>query len=155
LRFAADHGLESFASERLRAQPDSAQIGGSMNQVTIVGNLTTDPELRYTASGIPVANFTVAVSYRDYQDGAHQDRTDGFFGCVAWRTTAEHAAKTLKKGTRAIVAGKLVQRKFEDGDGNKRSVIEIQVGHVGPDLQFSSAEVGPSAATPADQVQRA
>lgn len=139
-----------------------------MNQVTIVGNLTADPELRYTGSGIPVANFTVAVSHREYQDGAHQDRLDGFFDCVAWRTNAENVAKSLSKGTRTTVIGKLLQRKFEEGDGNKRSVIEIQVSHVGPDLQFTSAEVGPrssaatespevdpSAGTPADQVQTA
>lgn len=126
-----------------------------MNQVTIVGNLTADPELRYTASGIPVANFTVAVSHREYQDGAPQDRTDGFFRCVAWRTTAENATKILSKGTRAIVVGKLVQRKFEDSDGNKRSRIEIQVSHAGPDLQFTSAQVGPSAATPAEVKQPA
>lgn len=122
-----------------------------MNQVTLVGNLTADPELRYTGSGIPVANFTVAVSHREYQDGASQDRLDGFFGCVAWRTTAENATKSLGKGNRVIVVGKLVQRKFEDSDGNKRSTIEVQVSHVGPDLQFTSAEVGPSAATPADE----
>lgn len=126
-----------------------------MNQVTIVGNLTADPELRYTNSGIPVANFTVAVSHREYQDGAPQDRTDGFFRCVAWRTSAENATKTLSKGTRVIVAGKLVQRKFEDFDGNKRSTIEVQVAHVGPDLQFVSAAVGPSAATPAEVEQPA
>ena len=141
-----------------------------MNQVTIVGNLTADPELRYTGSGIPVANFTVAVSHREYQDGAPQDRLDGFFGCVAWRTTAENATRTFSKGDRVIVVGKLVQRKFEDADGNKRSAIEIQVSNVGPDLQFQSvsvgprastatepdaAEVGPAAATSADEKQPA
>lgn len=125
-----------------------------MNQVTIVGNLAADPELRYTGTGIPVANFTVAVSHREYHDGAKQDRLDGFFSCVAWRTTAENATKTLRKGTRVVVAGKLVQRKFDDADGNKRSVIEIQVSHVGPDLMWVSAEVGPAAATPADVEQR-
>ena len=84
-----------------------------------------------------------------------KDRTDGFFSCVAWRTTAENATKTLHKGNRVIVAGKLVQRRFEDGDGNKRSTIEIQVSHVGPDLQWVSASVRPrsSAATEPDEKQ--
>lgn len=136
-----------------------------MNQVTIVGNLTADPELRYTGSGLPVVDFTIGVSRAEYRDGALQNITDGFFRCVGFRRLAENVAKSMKKGNRVIVAGKLVQRKFEDAEGNKRSTIEMQVSHVGPDLQFQSAsvgprasaatesdstEVGPSAATPAD-----
>ncbi len=139
-----------------------------MNQVTIVGNLTADPEIRYTPSGLPVVSFNIGVSRAEYVDGALQSITDGFFRCVGFRRLAENAARSLSKGTRVIVAGKLVQRKYEDADGNKRSIVEIQVSHVGPDLQFVSAEVGPrssaasesaeagpSAATPADVVQTA
>lgn len=112
-----------------------------MNQVTIVGNLTADPELRYTPSGRPVATFTLGVSRAEYRDGALHNITDGFFRCVAFRRLAENAAKSLEKGTRTVAAGKLVQRGFEV-DAQKRSIVEIQVSHIGPDLQFVSASVG-------------
>ena len=123
-----------------------------MNQVVLVGNITDDPELRYTQSGAALAGFTVAVSHRSKHNGEWQDVNDGFFRCTAWRSVAENAAHTLKKGMRVFVAGKLVQRSFET-EGHKRTVVEIQVQHVGPDLQFQSAEVGPTAATPAEEKQ--
>ena len=116
-----------------------------MNYIVLVGNLTDDPELRYTQSGAAVANFTVAVSHRSKNNGEWQDVNDGFFRCTAWRSNAENAAQTLKKGMRVFVTGKLVQRTFEV-EGNKRTVVEIQVTHVGPDLQFATAEVAKSAA---------
>ena len=105
-----------------------------MNQVALVGNITDDPELRYTQSGAALAGFTVAVSHRS---GEWQDVNDGFFRCTAWRS-AENASRTLKKGMRIFVAGKLVQRSWQDNDGNKRQTVEIQVTHVGPDLQFAT-----------------
>ncbi len=138
-----------------------------MNQVALVGNITDDPELRYTQSGAALASFTVAVSHRSKHNGEWQDVTDGFFRCTAWRSVAENASRTLKKGMRVFVAGKLVQRTFEV-EGNKRQTVEIQVTHVGPDLQFATAEVakstaeglrsssdGPSAASSAEEKQSA
>ena len=116
-----------------------------MNQVALVGNITDDPELRYTQSGAALASFTVAVSHRTKTNGEWQDVNDGFFRCTTWRSVAENAAQTLKKGMRVFVTGKLVQRTFEV-EGNKRTVVEIQVTHVGPDLQFATAEVAKSTA---------
>jgi single-strand DNA-binding protein len=103
-----------------------------VNQVALVGNITDDPELRYTQSGAALAGFTVAVSHRSKHNGEWQDVTDGFFRCTAWRSVAENASRTLKKGMRVFVAGKLVQRTWQDDDGNKRQTVEIQVTHVGP-----------------------
>jgi single-strand DNA-binding protein len=117
-----------------------------MNQVALVGNITDDPELRYTQSGAALAGFTVAVSHRSKHNGEWQDVNDGFFRCTAWRSVAENASRTLKKGMRIFVAGKLVQRSWQDEDGNKRQSVEIQVSHVGPDLQFATAEVTKSSA---------
>ena len=117
-----------------------------MNQVALVGNITDDPELRYTQSGAALAGFTVAVSHRSKHNGEWQDVNDGFFRCTAWRSVAENASRTLKKGMRVFVAGKLVQRSWQDNDGNKRQTVEIQVTHVGPDLQFATAEVAKSTA---------
>ena len=111
-----------------------------MNQVALVGNITDDPELLYTQSGAALASFTVAVSHRSKHNGEWQDVNDGFFRCTAWRSVAENAAKSLKKGQRVMVIGKLVQRNFET-EGQKRSVVEIQIQHVGPDLQFATATI--------------
>jgi single-strand DNA-binding protein len=111
-----------------------------MNHVVLVGNLTDDPTLRYTTSGRAVANFTVAVSHREFRNGASQDVTDGFFPVTCWRALADHAAASFKKGSRVLVAGKLIQRTFETDDG-KRTVIEIQAAHVGPELTFATAEI--------------
>jgi single-strand DNA-binding protein len=112
-----------------------------MNHVSLVGNITDDPELRYTQSRAALTGFTVAVSHRSKHNGEWQDVTDGFFRCTAWHSVAENAAHTLKKGMRVFVAGKLVQRSWQDNEGNKRQTVEIQVTHVGPDLQFARAEV--------------
>ena len=116
-----------------------------MNHIVLVGNLTDDPELRYTQNGAALASFTVAVSHRSKHNGEWQDVNDGFFRCTAWRSVAENASRSLKKGARVLVTGKLVQRTFEV-EGSKRTVIEIQVTHVGPDLQFAAADVAKSTA---------
>jgi single-strand DNA-binding protein len=108
-----------------------------MNQVALVGNITDDPELRYTQSGAAVCGFTVAVSHRSKHNGEWQGVNDGFFRCTAWRSVAENATRTLKKGMRIFVAGKLVQRTWKDDDGSKRQSVEIQVTH----LQFATAQV--------------
>lgn len=114
----------------------------SDNTVTLVGNLTDDPEMRYTPSGQQVTNFTVAVNRRiRNQDGTWDDRLDGFFRCSCWRDLAEHVAESLTKGARVVVVGRLQQRSWEDSDGNKRSAFEVQVDEVGPSLRWATARV--------------
>ena len=112
------------------------------NTVTLVGNVTDDPELRFTPSGAAVANFTVAVNRRyKNADGQWEDKLDGFFRCNCWRDMAEHVAESLTKGTRIVVTGRLQQRSWEDQDGGKRSAFEIQVDEVGPSLRWATATV--------------
>ena len=114
----------------------------SDNTVTLVGNITDDPELRFTPSGSAVANFTVAVNRRyKNPDGQWEDKLDGFFRCSCWRDMAENISESLKKGMRVMVVGRLQQRSWEDGDGNKRSSFEIAVDEVGPSLRWASAQV--------------
>jgi single-strand DNA-binding protein len=114
----------------------------SDNTVTLVGNITDDPELRFTPSGAAVANFTVAVNRRyKNQDGQWEDKLDGFFRCNCWRDMAENVAESLKKGSRVVVVGRLQQRSWDDQDGNKRSSFEIQVDEVGPSLRWASASI--------------
>ncbi|HJR45859.1 MAG TPA: single-stranded DNA-binding protein [Actinomycetota bacterium] len=116
-------------------------MAGIQNSVTIVGNVTDDPELRFTPSGLPVANFTVAVNSRVKKGDQWEDRNDGFFRCSCWRDMAENVAESLQKGTRVIVSGRLQEQKWEDNDGGKRSRIEIQVDEVGPTLRWATATV--------------
>ncbi len=119
-----------------------------------MGNITDDPEFRYTQSGAALAGFSVAVSHRSKHNGQWQDVNDGFFRCTAWRSGVENAARSLHKGNRVLVIGKLIQRTFES-DGQKRTTVEVQVRHVGPDLQFSIAEITKTSAgdspAPAEQ----
>ena len=113
-------------------------------QITICGNLTAPPELRYTQSGAPVASFTVASTPRTF-DKAKNEFVDGdtlFMRCSAWRELAENIAETFPdKGARVIVQGRLVQRSYEDRDGQKRTVVELQVDEIGPSLKYASAKV--------------
>lgn len=112
----------------------------SENTVTIVGNVTDDPELRFTPTGLPVANFTVAVNSRRKKDDGWEDVLEGFFRCSCWRAMAENVAESIVKGSRVIVIGKLQQRSWEDKEsGNKRSAVEIQVDEVGPSLRWATA----------------
>jgi single-strand DNA-binding protein len=114
------------------------------NQVTIVGNITDDPELRFTPSGQAVANFTVAVNrrFRNNQTNEWEDRLDGFFRCSCWRDQAENVAESLSKGTRVLVVGRLQQRSWDDAEtGQKRSTIEIQVDEVAPSLRWATASI--------------
>ena len=111
-----------------------------MNQVSLVGNITDDPELRYTQSGKAVANFTLAVSHRSKSDGRWNDVTDGFFSVTCWNSLADNVAASLKKGSRVVVAGRLTQRTFETEAG-KRTVTEIQASSVGADLQFVAVSI--------------
>ncbi|MDO5049033.1 MAG: single-stranded DNA-binding protein [Actinomycetaceae bacterium] len=111
--------------------------------VTIVGNLTADPELRYTASGAPVANFTVASTPRTYDrnSGQWKDGETLFMRCSVWRDIAENVADSLTKGTRVIVQGRLQQRSYETRDGQQRTVMELQVDEVGPSLRYARAQI--------------
>jgi single-strand DNA-binding protein len=112
------------------------------NSVTLVGNITDDPELRFTPSGRPVANFTVAVNRRwKDQSGEWQDKLDGFFRCNCWADMAENVAESLKKGTRVVLTGRLQQRTWETPEGDKRSAMEVQVEEIGPSLKWSVASV--------------
>lgn len=114
----------------------------SDNQITIVGNLTDDPELRYTANGAAVANFTVAHSTR-IKDAAGNwaDGETSFFRVNVWRALAENAAESLTRGTRVVVTGRLKQRSWENQEGEKRSMIEIEADDVGPSLKWATASV--------------
>ena len=111
------------------------------NQVTLVGNITNDPELRFTPSGSAVANFTVAVNRRFKQGDQWEDKLDGFFNCSCWRDMAENVAESLRKGTRVVVVGRLQQRSWEDRDGNKRTQVEVQVDEVAPSLRWATATI--------------
>ena len=110
--------------------------------ITVVGNLTADPELRFIQSGAAVVNFTVASTPRtfDRQSGEWKDGDTLFMRCSLWREAAENVAESLTKGTRVIVTGRLVQRSFES-NGEKRSVVELQVDEVGPSLRYATAKV--------------
>jgi len=111
--------------------------------ITVVGNLTADPELRFTPSGAAVANFTIASTPRtlDRQSGEWKDGDALFLRCAVWRQPAENVAETLFRGARVIVQGRLKQRSFEDKEGNKRTVVELDVDEVGPSLRYATAKV--------------
>ena len=112
------------------------------NTVTLVGNITDDPELRFTPSGTAVANFTVAVNRRfKGQNGQWEDKLDGFFRCNCWREMAENVAESLQKGTRVVVTGRLQQRSWEDQEGVKRRDFEVQVDELGPSLRWATVTV--------------
>lgn len=111
--------------------------------ITIIGNLTADPELRFTANGAAVANFTVANNprYFDRQAGEWKDGDTLFMRCNAWRQTAENVAETLTRGMRVIIQGRLRQRSFETTDGQQRTVVELEVDEIGPSLRYATAAV--------------
>ena len=112
-----------------------------MIPVTLVGNLTADPELRFTPSGAAVASFTVAVSKRIKDEaGNWKDGPSSFVRCSVWRQYAENVGDSLAKGNRVIVTGQMQQREYEDKDGTKRSVWECQADEVGPALRYSTAK---------------
>jgi single-strand DNA-binding protein len=111
--------------------------------ITVIGNLTSDPELRFTPSGAAVASFTVASTPRTL-DKATNEWKDGealFLRCSIWRQAAENVAESLQKGMRVIVSGRLQQRSYETKEGEKRTVIELQVDEIGPSLKYATAKV--------------
>lgn len=117
--------------------------------ITVVGNLTADPELRYTQSGLAVANFTIASTPRSF-DRATNDWKDGdalFLRASVWREFAEHVAGSLTKGTAVIAQGRLKQRSYETAEGEKRTSIELEVESIGPDLRRATAQVTRTAST--------
>jgi single-strand DNA-binding protein len=111
--------------------------------ITVIGNLTADPELRFTPSGAAVANFTVASTPRtfDRQSGEWKDGDALFLRCNVWRQAAENVAETLTRGMRVMVSGRLRQRSFETREGEKRTVVELEVDEVGPSLKYATAKV--------------
>jgi single-strand DNA-binding protein len=138
-------------------------MANNTNSITIVGNITRDPEMRYTAGGTSTATFGVAVnrSWRNQQTNEWEERTS-FFNVVCWRQLAENVAASLRKGTRVVVTGRLEQRSWETEQGEKRSVVEVVADEVGPSLVFATADVhrversGPDGApAPRQQPQQA
>lgn len=115
-------------------------------QITVVGNIVADPELRYTPNGAAVANFRVASTPRRYDQQAGQfvDGEPLFLTCNVWRQPAEHVANSLSKGDRVIVTGRLRQRSYDDRNGERRTVFEIEVEEVGPSLRFATADINKS-----------
>lgn len=111
--------------------------------ITVVGNLTADPELRTTRNGGAVANFSIAATPRVYNSQANQweDGQALFLRCSAWRDLASHCAQTLRKGMRVIAQGRLQQRSYQAQDGSNRTVIELQVDELGPSLKYATAQV--------------
>jgi single-strand DNA-binding protein len=111
--------------------------------ITVIGNITGDPELRFTPSGAAVANFTVASTPRqfDRQSNEWKDGETLFMRCSVWRDAAENVAESLQRGTRVIVTGRLKSRSYETKEGEKRTVIEMEVDEVGPSLRYATAKV--------------
>jgi single-strand DNA-binding protein len=111
--------------------------------ITLIGNLTDDPELRYTPNGAAVANFTVASTPR-FMDKATNEWKDGetlFLRCSIWKQAAENVAESLTRGTRVILSGRLKQRSYETKEGEKRTVYEVEVDEIGPSLRSATAKV--------------
>jgi len=111
--------------------------------ITVIGNLTADPELRFTPSGAAVASFTVASTPRTF-DRASGEWKDGealFLRCNIWRQAAENVAESLTRGMRVLVSGRLRQRSFETREGEKRTVVELEVDEIGPSLRYATAKV--------------
>jgi single-strand DNA-binding protein len=117
--------------------------------VTVVGNLTADPELRYTQNGLAVANFTIASTPRNFDRQANEWK-DGealFLRASVWREFAEHVAGSLTKGSRVVATGRLKQRSYETREGEKRTTIELEVDEIGPSLRYATANVTRAAST--------
>ena len=115
--------------------------------ITLVGNLTADPELRFTPSGAAVANFTVASTPRTFDRNTNEWR-DGdamFLNCAVWRQAAENVAESLQKGMRVIVQGRLKSRSYETREGERRTVFEVDVDEIGPALRYATAKVSRNA----------
>lgn len=119
-----------------------------MNTATMIGNLTDEPQLRYTTDGKPVAKMTIAVSRRVRRDGEWTDQLDGYFDVVAFGTLGEHAAESLAKGARVLATGRLNQDSYDDREGVRRTAVQLVAEEVAPALRFATAEV--AKASPSD-----
>jgi single-strand DNA-binding protein len=111
--------------------------------ITVVGNLTADPELRFTPSGAAVASFTIASTPRTFDRNSNEWK-DGealFLRCSIWRQAAENVAESLQRGMRVIASGRLKQRSYETREGEKRTVVELEVDEIGPSLRYATAKV--------------
>src|SRR5215472_1032359 len=117
-------------------------MASDANIITISGNITRDPEMRYTPSGVSKVSFGVAVnrSWRNQQSQEWEEQTS-FFNVVAWRQLAENAGASLAKGTRVVVSGRLEQRSWETDQGEKRSIVEVVADDIAPSLRFATAEI--------------
>ena len=115
------------------------------NSVTVVGNLASDPELRYTSSGTAMANISIAVNRRWRDRNNEWQEETSFFRGTLWREQAEHAAESLHKGDRVIISGSLEQRSWETPEGDKRSVVELRIDDIGPSLRWATASVNKTA----------
>jgi single-strand DNA-binding protein len=111
------------------------------NSVTLVGNLVEDPELRFTASGIAMARVRLAVNRRWRDNNNEWQEETGFFGGTCWREVAENIAESLSKGDRVFITGRLEQRRWENNEGEKRSIIEVRIDEIGPSLRWATAQV--------------
>jgi single-strand DNA-binding protein len=112
------------------------------SNVTVVGNLTRDPELRFTPAGAPVTTFGVAVNRRWMnRDNQQWEESTSFFNVTCWRDLAQNVSESLEKGSRVVVSGRLEQRSWETQDGERRSVVEIIADEVGPSLRWATAEI--------------
>jgi single-strand DNA-binding protein len=121
----------------------------SDNQVTLSGNLTDDPELRFTPNGVAVANFRLAVDQRVWDADGWKDGESSYFRVSVWRDQAEHVSRSLHKGARCVVVGRLRSRSWETPEGQRRSAVEVDAEEVGMSLRFAAAASAPAAATPA------
>lgn len=111
------------------------------NNVTLIGNLVEDPELRFTPSGVPMAKIRMAVNRRWRDNNGDWQEDTSFFGGTLWRDQAETAAESLAKGMRVIVTGRLEQRSWETQEGDKRSIVEVAIDEIGPSLRWATATV--------------
>ncbi|MDE0642649.1 MAG: single-stranded DNA-binding protein [bacterium] len=113
------------------------------NTVTIVGNLTQDPEMRFTPNGVAMARLSIAVNRRSFNRETNQweEGETSYFNATCWRQMAENVSESLRKGTRVVVTGRLQQRSWETSEGEKRYMVEIQVDEVAPSLRFATASV--------------
>lgn len=117
--------------------------------LTVVGNLTADPELRFTPQGVAMAKFTIASTPRafDKASGEYRDGEALFLNCTAWRDLAEHIAESLSRGSRVIVTGRLRLSRWDTDDGEKRSAYSLEVDEIGPSLRFATAKIAKTTRT--------
>ena len=120
----------------------------SDNQVTLTGNLTDDPELRFTPNGVAVANFRLAVDQRVWDTDGWKDGESSYFRVNVWRDQAEHVSRSLHKGARCVVVGRLKSRSWETPEGQRRSAVEVDAEEVGMSMRF--APIGPAAEAPTE-----